>query len=165
MQNLDDLLPRLRLAAIAYLQTHPTSAARVKQVLQRRLKSWKTDPLPEIQSYINDTLIPELGRLRLLDDTAFARGLAESYTRKGYATPMAQEKARKYGVNLPQIDDRRALLHVLRRKKLGAFAVQAMPAEMVRKHKASLARRGFSSALINECLAMDEAAALEYLAS
>ena len=138
-----DINGRLRQAALAYLAKNPASSTRVKSVLQRKLKNWQIADPETYTDYICQTLIPDLQRMTLLDDAAYATGLAVSYTRRGYAPVDAQARAKRLGVKLASINQKQALLYRMKRKNWGPFAPEPMTEEMAQKARIYLQRAGF----------------------
>lgn len=152
---------RLKQAALVYVQRYPSSSKRLTDVLKRKLEKWQEPLSPAWLDYIATTLIPELQKYKLVDDAAYAKALAHSYTRKGYARVDAARRAQHLGVALPETDDKKALLYYLKRKRLPPFGETVLERPKLLQ---KLYMRGFQTSLVAECLAMDEADALELLA-
>lgn len=147
----------LRAAALAYLERFPASAARTRQVLERRIRRYCAQVQDaDSRGYAEaiDPLIDTLRAAGYIDDAAYARGLRSSFARKGVPVRVAAQKMRLKGLEPELVDalcwedgvggaeDFLCALRFARRKKLGPFSPPAggKPPE---KALAMFARAGF----------------------
>ncbi|MCB9978602.1 MAG: RecX family transcriptional regulator [Rhodospirillales bacterium] len=148
----------LRNAALFYLERFPASAARVRQVLERRIMRYcRCVPDSDPQTYMPlvSPIIESLCAAGYIDDLAYARGLYASFARKGVAARTAAQKMRLKGISSDLIeqvcatqenrsgnDDFLRALRFARRKKIGPFAPET-GGRTPEKSLAALARAGF----------------------
>lgn len=148
----------LRNAALFYLERFPASAARVRQVLERKIMRYcRCVPDSDPQTYMPlvPPIIESLCAAGYIDDLAYARGLYASFARKGVPARTAAQKMRLKGISLDLIeqvcgaqeipsgnDDFLRALHFARRKKIGPFAPES-GGRTPEKSLAALARAGF----------------------
>lgn len=140
----------LRNAALYYLQRYPASVSRFLEVMTRKMKrSLAAHPdqdLAPYETFLRDTLVPELERTGLLNDALYARGLAASLQNRGLPRRAIAMRLSAKGVateqeQLDTQNDLEAAKIFARRKRLGPFArTQRDP----RRDLAALARAGFS---------------------
>ncbi len=144
--------------ATFYMARHSASAARVRDVLARKIAKGcglgGTEPPdgPVVAALI-DPVIEQLRRIGLLDDARFARGRAASLAAKGRpAWRIKADLAHAYGVDVGEAgltDSLDALDPVAqatiwaRRRRLGPFRTRDRAARRERDI-ASLARAGFA---------------------
>lgn len=166
----------LRNAALFYLERFPASAARVRQVLERRIMRYcRCVPESDPQTYtpLISPLVESLRAAGYIDDLAYAKGLHASFAHKGVAARTAAQKMRLKGLSPDLVDQvcaaqengEDAVLRALRfarRKKIGPFAPEGggKPPE---KALGALARAGFDYETAATVMKTDPACAMEIL--
>lgn len=151
----------LRMAALQYLERFPASTSRLRQLLQRRIESYArlsgdTEAAGAFTATI-EPLISDLQRSGILDDRAYAHGLARSLATRGLSTRMAAARMRARGLDPDTVadalkdafpaDDRdgafAAALCLARKRRLGPFRATDRPVLPEGKALAIFARAGF----------------------
>lgn len=145
-------------AGLHYLQRFAASSGHFRRVMMRKVdKSCRvhTDQDRDECARMVDTLIDKFRRAGLLDDEAYAAGLAASLRRRGASGRAMEARLRARGVEPDRIaairareretdadQDFYALLRLMRRKRLGPFRGEREAD--ARKELAALARAGFA---------------------
>lgn len=152
------LLPdALREAALRYLDRQDASVHQVRTVLRRRIYRYGDNATrAEAQEAIEQLLV-RLQESRILDDTRFARGLAESQRRRGASLLKLKQKMKLRGLPpeiaeqaLDSLDGDDAALseegsaRTYARKRRLAQRFDLSDPQQRQKALASLARQGFS---------------------
>jgi len=158
----------LKDAALDHLARYAVSTARLRQVLQRRIrrsaKAHDFDPAMLLSAL--ETVIADLDRVGLLNDQAYADTKARSLNRRGGSRRLIAAKLAGAGVardataaalgrleeETPEAEWAAALAYA-RRRRLGAFRTteDASP-ERHRKDLAAMARAGFALDLARRAL-------------
>lgn len=156
----------LRAGALAYLERFPASAARVRQILERKILRYCRQTSGADPAHYGRAIEPLIDTLRAagyIDDAAYARGLAASLSRKGLPVRAAAQKMRLKGLpddlvdsacGDPDADDFLRALRFARRRKLGPFACGTSP-RPPEKTLATLARAGFDYETAARLMRMD----------
>lgn len=144
----------LERAALSYLGRFAASSVRLRQVLRRRIDRAERrgdDPdRPALEAEI-DAVVQRMLDRGMLDDAAFAKGLAESLRRRGTSTRGMRAKMRQKGLSADQIDaalasdetsELEAAWRYAQRRRLGPFSRRDR-AERRQKDLASMGRAGF----------------------
>ena len=149
---------RLEKAALAHINRYATSAANLRNVLLRRversIRLHDTDR-GEATEWV-DAIIAKLVDRRLLDDTAYARGRANSLHRSGASRRKIAGMLRQKGVGRDDTDaalaaladeyedsDMVAACNYARRRRLGPYRLPEAREERRERDLAALARAGF----------------------
>lgn len=169
---------RLEKAALSYLERYAASSEGLRRVLLRRVRRSAelhgTDS--EAGAAAIEAIVGKLTRAGFLDDSAFARGLAESLQRRGLSRRAIAARLAAKGLAEP---DRTAALEQLaenradpeleaavafaRRRRLGPFAPPERRAARRERDLAALARQGFAYGLAARVIDAPDAAAAEAL--
>jgi regulatory protein len=160
-------------AAVFYLRRFPSSVENLRRVLRRKVmrarargadKDFDSDAAIEV-------VVARMIDAGLVDDGAYARGLAQSLHRRGMPLRAIAQRLRTKGVPREAIEE--ALARVrdaepdadlvaawahARRKRLGPFRDEDARAERRQRDLASLARAGFSYGLARQVIDADEIA-------
>jgi regulatory protein len=148
----------LEAAALDYLARYASSKARLRRVLERRIRRWAplegTDPAAS-RAAIPD-LLAKLERLGLIDDARFALGHAASQHRRGRSLGRIRAGLAQRGVDREVVGaalaaveaahadaDLLAAIAHARRRRLGPYRPAAERAERKTRDLAALARAGF----------------------
>jgi regulatory protein len=149
---------RLHNQALHYLARFPASEARLRAVLERKAPG---------ESALIEAEIERLKRAGLVDDAAYAAGLAGSLARRGRSARFISGKLRQKGLAEDHIeaalggletDEESAAMEHARRKRLGPWRKTPLPKDEAARRKcldrelASLARAGFSVQLARRVL-------------
>lgn len=169
----------LRATALAYLERFPASAARTRQVLERRIRRYcslvpEADPATYVEAI--PPLIDSLRAGGYIDDSAYAKGLRASLARKGVPARVAAQKMRTKGIAPDLVDatfaqdiaqegpqEHLCALRFARRKKLGPFAAHGRE-KPFEKAMAAFARAGFDYETAARIMKMDPDLAAQDLA-
>ncbi len=154
--------------ALDYLGRYAASAARLRQVLKRRIQrsaqAHEFDPTPLRQEL--EQVIARLTRTGLLNDAAFAETKARSLSRRGGSRRQIAAKLAASGVpqaertqaiaaleaDMPDAEYAAAIAYA-KRRRLGAFRAKVDPSpERRRKDLGSMARAGFALDLARRAL-------------
>lgn len=160
----------LKNAGLAYLQRFPASTNHFRTVMCRKIdKSCKDHPdqnRHECIELLDQTIIPYFQNAGYLNDSLFAKGLADSLKRRGLPLRMIAMKMRVKGITDTDIQnalasdectdeqDWQALIIFARRKRCGLFRPD-YSTELRDKDMGKLARAGFSYQLIDRFLSME----------
>lgn len=145
-------------AGLHYLQRFAASSGHFRRIMMRKVDKscrFHTDQNREDCARMLEALVVKFQRAGLLDDTAYAAGLAASLRRRGASARAVEARLRARGVDDEQIaafrarerddgadQDFSALLRLMKRKRLGPF--RGGREENIKKEMAALARAGFS---------------------
>lgn len=145
-------------AAVYYLGRFASSSANFRRVMMRRVERsarFHGDDASEGARMVED-LIKRFMENGLLDDDAYAKGLAASLNRRGGSARAVRAKLRHKGLDNETIEAALAALSeemeqpelaaavaLARRRRLGPFRPKAKRGEMRDKDLAALARAGF----------------------
>jgi len=158
----------LKDAALDHLARYAVSTARLRQVLQRRIRRsahvHDFDPMPLLSEL--ESVIADLSRVGLLNDQAYAETKARSLNRRGGSKRLIAAKLAGAGVArdataaaLGRLEEETpdaelAAAHAYaRRRKLGVFRTTDDPSpERRRKDLAAMARAGFTLDLARRAL-------------
>lgn len=149
---------RLEKAALAHIDRYATSAANLRNVLMRRVERsvrlHDTDR-SEAAEWV-DAIIAKLLERRLLDDTAYARGRANSLHRSGASRRKIAGMLQQKGLGRDDIEaalaaldaaygntDMVAAYNYARRRRLGPYRLPEAREERRERDLAALARAGF----------------------
>ncbi|HVO02309.1 MAG TPA: RecX family transcriptional regulator [Candidatus Cybelea sp.] len=156
-------------AALDHLARYAVSAARLKQVLMRRIarsaKAHALDPEPLLDELAR--VIERLTQSGLIDDARFAEMKARGLHRRGGSRRQIAAKLGAAGVAAPQAhaalaqiaeesenSELAAALAYAKRRRLGSFRTPADASpERFRKDLAAMARAGFALDLARQALA------------
>ena len=161
----------LKNAGAAYLQRFPASTGHFRTVMMRKIdrscREYQDQDREECVAILDGQIIPHFQELGFLNDSLFAKGLAESLARRGHPKHVIARKMAIKGLGKDDIhaaledrdegEDWQALLITARKKKCGAFHHDHSP-EKRQKDMGKLARAGFSYGLIDRFLSLDEQA-------
>lgn len=162
----------LKDAALDHLARYAVSTARLRQVLQRRIRrsaqAHDFDPAPLLNAL--EIVVADLSRVGLLNDAAYAEIKARSLNRRGGSRRLIAAKLAGAGVGrgtaaqaLEQLEEETpgaelaAARAYAKRRRLGVFRVTDDPSpERRRKDLAAMARAGFALDLARRALSADE---------
>lgn len=145
-------------SGLYYLERFAASKAHFKSVMARKIKkSCMAHPDQDYDSCIEilDKLIDSFVNSGLLDDTVYAKGIAQSMRRKGQSKSFVMQKMGVKGIDktlaqetIEFIDEDveepelTAAIRLTQRKRIGYYAAQ--PHEDMKKPLGIMARAGFS---------------------
>lgn len=174
-------------AALAYLSRRSTSAARMKQVLERKVALWvrRAEKAAETPAAIATGTADAtaaagrvLERLResgYLDDEKFAKHRAERLARAGKSrraiemdlakNGVARELARSAMGQEAMGSELAAAVALVKRKRMGAYTRESGPIDVAERRRwlGALARAGYSFSTADRALRIDRDAAEELL--
>ena len=146
--------------AVSYLQRFPASIHRFREVMARKIKRYESRSETVVAKASEWVTKAESFCLRvgLLDDKALAKGLVQSYHRRGDGLAAIRMKLIRKGIRSPELDEAVAMLtdkyertgtsvelvaavRYLRRRRFGPFYDGELDWHTRRKQVASLARR------------------------
>ena len=137
----------LRDIALSYAGRYATTATKLKQYLQRKLRhrGWEGEGEPDL-----DTLVGRFAELGYIDDAAFAETRTRDLLRRGYGARRVSQALSHAGVDrdehdVPAPSDaeiRAAALAFARRRRLGPFATRQPDEKGREKQLAALVRAG-----------------------
>lgn len=146
-------------AGLHYLQRFAASTGQFRKVIMRKVdKSCRFHKEQDRDSCVRmvDELVAKFQRAGLLNDSAYAAGLAASLRRRGSSRRAVEAKLRTRGVGADDIaaalndgedgggdQDFNALLRLMKRKRIGPFRKGPAP-DSIQKELAAVARAGFS---------------------
>ncbi len=159
---------RLERMAVHYLGRYPASVARFRKVMGRKLErsaSASGDAVTYFEEWLT-AVEQKCLRLGLLNDEAYAQGVARSLHRQGLALRAIGQRLRHKGVESETISaalsalktqdgidpDLLAAITFARKKRLGPWCSPELRRERYRKHLGAMARRGFSFGLSKRVL-------------
>lgn len=162
-------------AGLYYLQRFSASKAHFKSVLMRKVKrscAAHPDQDPEACRAMVDALAERFEDSGLLNDTLYARALADSLRRRGRSRKAIIAKLSERGLRADQIEaalseieaesgkdaaqsEMEAALRFARRKRIGPFRGGQNDADLARKDMGALARAGFSYDIARKVLNSD----------
>ena len=156
-------------AAVHYLQRFPASSAHLRRVLRRKAARVEAPKAGVDVDALIDRAVEAAQRMGLVDDAAFARGLAASLHRRGSSRRLIEQKMRHKLVPPEEIaaaldelfaaaedPESDAAWAYARRRRLGPFRDPEARAERRDKDLAALARRGFSYRVASRVVDADE---------
>jgi regulatory protein len=140
-------------AAIYYLKRYSSTTAQLRRVLSRKVnRSLRVHPGDKTEALVwIDAVVEKLVRLGYLNDTAYARGKAQSLRASGKSTRTIRATLRNKGISnavsaafIEPAQDEDAAWIWARKKRLGPYCKEpSLRRELRQKHLASLARAGF----------------------
>mgnify|MGYP006107693649 CR=1 FL=1 len=159
---------RLERMAVHYLGRYPASIARFRMVMKRKLHRAIVSEPEDVDLFGEWLARAEekcLG-MGLLDDDAYARGMARSLHRQGLALRAIKQRLRQKGLEAQTIEDALETLNpdgqmdidliaavaFARKKRLGPWAKDEERRERYRRHLGAMARRGFGFGLARKVL-------------
>ena len=143
--------PRLEELALAYVARFATSAGKLAQYLERKLRErgWEAQGVsgapPDVAS-----LIERFVDAGYVDDAGFARGRASSLHRRGYGDRRVEQTLRGAGiaeevrasVQGDEAESRRAALVLARKRRFGPFGTGPLDQAKRQKQFAAMLRAG-----------------------
>ena len=161
--------PRLEELALAYVARFATSAGKLAQYLERKLRErgWEAASPPDVSA-----LIERFVAAGYIDDAGFARGRAASLHRRGYGDRRVEQALRGAGiaeevrasVQGDETESRRAAFVLARKRRFGPFGDASSDPAKRQKQLAAMLRAGHpldsARVLID---AASEAEALEWV--
>ncbi len=138
---------RLQELALSYVARFATSAARLEQYLERKLRErgWAGERDPDVAA-----LVARYIELGYIDDAAYARARAGSLLRRGYGPRRVRQALGQAGIGEDVREDvragegaeRRAALALARKRRLGPFGVAKPDRAQREKQLAAMLRAG-----------------------
>ncbi|MGM0578949.1 MAG: regulatory protein RecX [Myxococcota bacterium] len=168
----DDLMQM----ALRYLERFPTSEARLRRHLDKKVSAAVEDEAASAEEAGGwvDGVVARLVRVRLLDDTAYAASRARALMRRGKSQRAIRMDLKQKGLGAEDVDAALAGLEeeaadpelaaacaLARRRRLGPWYGGEDRAERRQKHMASLARAGFSFDVARRVVDAEEPGVLE----
>ncbi len=157
-------------AAMTYLQRHPASVKRFRQVIRRKVQRAHAR-CPGDEGVYEDWLAETERKCRaygLLDDARFAEGVARTLHRRGMGLRGIRQRLRQKGLCDPELQsaldalseggndpDLVAALTFARKKRFGPYGPPSEDPKDYRRQMASMARRGFGFGLVRRVLDSD----------
>lgn len=165
--------PRLERIALAYLERFPAPAARLRQVLSRRIarsvQEHDTDPA-EAQQWLEE-VIGLCRRLGYVNDERFAEARAARLQRSGLGRTAIRQRLAALGLEPAAVDqalnrlneqqadaedpDLAAALSYCRKRRIGPWRASSDRADNRDRDLAALGRRGFSYETARRALEAD----------
>ncbi len=164
----------LRRSAEHHVERHPASAARLREVLERKVKAHAQrtgEPIPDEVAGFVTTIVEDLVRLGVVDDRRLAEARSRSMRNRGKSlraveaslrtkriapdvvAQVTREPLDELGEKIsPRTADQVAARTLVRKKKLGGFRPESERAENRQRDLAVLARAGFSFELARRAL-------------
>lgn len=162
-------------SGLYYLQRFSASTAHFKSVLMRKVKrSCLAHPDQDLEACraMVEALAARFEASGLLNDTVYARGMADSLRRRGRSRKAITAKLTERGLRKDQIEaaletlrdesgvaeseaELAAALKFARRKRIGPFRAGEKDPALLRKDLAALARAGFSYDTARKALDFD----------
>ena len=146
---------RLQRKAVGYLSRYPSSEKRFRRTMSRALEKYTNGEEVEAldSAAVLDALVEYVSVLGYLNDEALAKGLCNSYRRRGYSSRMMRQKLNQKGICGSMIemvltghavsDELAAAVTYARKKKLGVFGDNS-DYQSLQRDLQRMARRGFS---------------------
>lgn len=158
-------------SGLAYLQRFPSSTAHFKAVMSRKIdKSCRhhADQDKEACIALLDKVTAQFAGLGYLNDELYLKGMINSLRGRGLSAAVIRLKLKQKGLPAEDIkaalaahdeeyesDDLSSALKLCRRKKIGAYAREALDVGRKQKWLAALARAGFSYEIATKALEME----------
>lgn len=142
-------------SALNYLSRYDASAAKVKDMLHRRLLRAERDgqDIPADAELWIDQIINRMKELGYIDDKRYGENQVRILSASGKSARFISMKLAQAGIDTDmsqsllaedESDDRTRASHFVRRKKLGYLRPAAQRADYYQKDLAALGRAGFS---------------------
>ncbi|MCP4502988.1 MAG: RecX family transcriptional regulator [Deltaproteobacteria bacterium] len=162
-----------------YLQRFVASEKHLAQVLMRKVRRSAIFHEQDPDSFIDliDETVKKMVKAGLVDDTALARGLVQSYHNAGKSKRFTQQKLRMKGIDDDDAQiaieafaenetqaELKAAIRCVQKKRLGPMRDLEMRKERFQKDLAALGRAGFAYGIARQVLEPDDEAALLALA-
>ncbi len=155
--------------ALAYVARFATSAAKLEQYLQRKLRErgWEGEGEPDVPAMVNAYV--ERG---YVDDAIYARAKAGDLLRRGYGGRRVKQALGQAGIGESVADDvapaehaaRTAAAHLARKRRFGPFAADPADREKREKQIAAMLRAGHTFEHVRAVLdASDEDSVIEWV--
>ncbi len=157
---------RLKNIALYYLKRFESSTEKLRNVLQKRVTSYKREnPDFDVETagqWIEE-ILQELHRLHYLDDARYAEIKIRNYLSAGKPERYIQNKLREKGISEQQINEILATqeynphemaLRLAQRKKIGPFRPTEQRRDFRQKDMGTLIRAGFDYDVVCEVLNM-----------
>ena len=157
--NIQPWWGKLYRRAVRYLSRYPSSEQRFRMTMSKAFERYMeiSESASPNQTEVLNALVAEMESLGYLDDMALAKGLVNSYRRRGDSRRLMQKKLRQKGMTADVIqsvlaaeddgDELRAARHYARKKKLGVYGNSEGDYLSRKKDLERMARRGFSYAV------------------
>ena len=162
-KTLAALQPRLREAALAYLERYESSVQSVRRVLRRRIERWAMKEGVPVEDGAYETVEAVIADLRsagIVDDSRYAgmkarslfnsgrsgRAIGAYLAARGVSSSVIGDalESRAEEADNPEEPDLEAALRFARKKRLGRFRPSEQRAEKRERDMAALGRAGFS---------------------
>lgn len=149
----------LRRLSLHYVGRYATTAARLRQYMQRKLRErgWSGAGEPPV-----DEIISQIVSLGYVDDAGFARNRAAALARRGYGSRKIAVMLRTFGIapaDAPVLDEEgaamAAALRFAERKRIGPYRNSAADPKAEAKAMAALLRAGHPPRLARAVLSME----------
>ena len=169
----------LQNAATVYLERYPTTAERLRRVLNRRVRKAEMTDAPIIDNVqqVIDAIVAKFVDAGVIDDQAFAQTKARALHRRGSSNRVTRQKLRFAGVDGDTLDkamegldqeldtdpkqrEWQAAVALARRRRLGPFR-QKERKEHRDRDLAAMARGGFEYQLAKKVIDATDADALD----
>jgi regulatory protein len=164
-------------AAASYVERYPSSADKLRRILQRRVLRARFAEAPvmdDVERAI-DAIVAKFVAAGVIDDKAFAETKARALHRRGTSGRMTRHKLRLAGIDDETLDEAlagldreldsdpaerewRAAVALARRRRLGPFRKAEARAEHRLRDLAALSRAGFAYALAEKVIDSEEIA-------
>ena len=160
----------LQNAATVYLERYPTTAERLRRVLNRRVRRAEMTDAPIIDNVqqVIDAIVAKFVDAGVIDDQAFAQTKARALHRRGTSTRLTHQKLRLAGIDADTLDkamagldqeldadprqrEWRAAVALARRRRLGPFRPKDR-ADNRARDLAVMARGGFDYQLAKKVI-------------
>ena len=164
----------LQNAATVYIERYPTTAERLRRVLNRRVRKAEMTDAPIIDNVeqVIDAIVAKFVDAGVIDDQAFAQTKARALHRRGTSTRLTRQKLRMAGIDGDTLDkamagldqeldtdprqrEWQAALALARRRRLGPFR-QKDRKEHRNRDLAAMARGGFAYDLARKVIDGEE---------
>lgn len=169
----------LQNAATFYLERYPSTATRLRRVLERRVRKAELAEAPVMEDVRQaiDAIVAKFVDAGVIDDAAFAQTKARSLHRRGTSSKLTRQKLRLAGVDADTLDramagldeelhtdpgrrEWKAAVALARRRRLGPYRPSGERKERRMRDLAAMARAGFAYELARKVI---DAATIESL--
>jgi regulatory protein len=172
----------LQNAAAFYLERYPSTAERLRRVLERRVRKAQMAEAPVMENVGQaiEAVVTKFVDAGVIDDRAFAQTKARALHRRGASSKLTRQKLRLAGVDDrtldeamagldeelhsdPALRERSAAIAFARRRRLGPYRAGTDRKECRARDLAAMARAGFAYDLARKVIdapsteALDEA--------